>query len=79
MNISHAKSNKSDQTQVTDNLFNRIIEKVQLKNKMLVKSVIAEKSELMVTRFGNEDTMAACGYSDGFVRIFNLSTDNKIS
>lgn len=33
----------------------------------------------MVTRFSHEDTMAACGYSDGFVRIFNLSTDNKIS
>lgn len=23
--------------------------------------------------------MAACGYSDGFVRIFNLGTDNKIA
>ena len=23
--------------------------------------------------------MAACGYSDGFLRVFNLSTDNKIS
>jgi len=23
--------------------------------------------------------MAACGYSDGFVRVFNLGTDNKIA
>ena len=33
----------------------------------------------MVTRFSHEDTMAACGYSNGRVRVFNLSTDNKIS
>lgn len=33
----------------------------------------------MVARFGYEDTMAACGYSDGFLRVYNLSTDNKIS
>ncbi len=50
-----------------------------MKNKLLIKSVISEKAELMVTRFGNEDTMAACGYSDGILRVFNLSTDNKIS
>jgi hypothetical protein len=50
-----------------------------LKNKLLVKSVISEKAEMMVTRFGYEDTMAACGYSDGILRVFNLSTDNKIS
>jgi hypothetical protein len=44
-----------------------------------MKAVLVENSELMVARFGFEDTMAACGYSDGFVRVFNLSTDNKIS
>lgn len=33
----------------------------------------------MVTRFGYEDTMAACGYDNGSLRVFNLSTDNKIS
>jgi hypothetical protein len=44
-----------------------------------MKAVIPEKAELMVTQFSPEDTMAACGYSDGFVRIFNLGTDNKIS
>jgi len=33
----------------------------------------------MVARFSYEDTMAACGYSDGILRVFNLSTDNKIS
>jgi hypothetical protein len=33
----------------------------------------------MVVRFNHEDTMAACGYSDGFVRVFNLGTDNKIA
>ena len=41
--------------------------------------MISEKAELMVTRFGYEDTMAACGYSDGILRVFNLSTENKIS
>jgi len=43
-----------------------------------MKSIISDKSELMVTRFNHEDTLAACGYSDGFVRVFNLATDNKI-
>jgi WD40 repeat protein len=43
-----------------------------------MKSTISDNSELMVTRFNYEDTMAACGYSDGFVRIFNLTTDNKV-
>jgi WD40 repeat protein len=33
----------------------------------------------MVAKFNHEDTMAACGYSDGFVRVFNLGTDNKIA
>ena len=33
----------------------------------------------MVARFNPEDTMAACGYSDGFVRVYNLATDNKIA
>jgi hypothetical protein len=33
----------------------------------------------MVVRFNQEDTMAACGYSDGYVRVFNLGTDNKIA
>lgn len=33
----------------------------------------------MVARFNHEDTMAACGYSDGCVRVFNLGTDNKIA
>ena len=50
-----------------------------LKNKVLMKAVIEEQSELMVVRFNHEDTMAACGYSDGFVRVFNLGTDNKIA
>ena len=44
-----------------------------------MKAVISEEPELMVTKFNQEDTMAACGYSDGFVRVFNLGTDNKIS
>ena len=44
-----------------------------------MKAVIIEEPELMVTKFNQEDTMAACGYSDGFVRVFNLGTDNKIS
>lgn len=56
----------------------RIIEKVPLKNKLLVKSVITESSEIMALKFGYEDTMAACAYSDGLIRVFNLSTDNKI-
>jgi len=34
---------------------------------------------MMVSKFNHEDTMAACGYSDGFVRVFNLGTDNKIA
>ena len=41
--------------------------------------MIPEKAEMMVTRFGYEDSMAACGYSDGILRVFNLSTENKIS
>ena len=44
-----------------------------------MKSVISEKSDLMVARFSYEDAMAACGYADGVVRVFNLGTDNKIS
>ena len=44
-----------------------------------MKAVIQEEAELMVTRFNHEDTMAACGYSDGYVRVFNLGTDNKIA
>lgn len=43
-----------------------------------MKAVIPEESELMVVKFNQEDTMAACGYSDGHVRVFNLGTDNKI-
>lgn len=43
-----------------------------------MKAVIPEESELMVTKFNQEDTMAACGYADGRVRVFNLGTDNKI-
>jgi WD40 repeat protein len=57
----------------------RIIEKIPLKNKILMKAVIPESGELMVAKFNNEDTMAACGYSDGCVRVFNLGTDNKIA
>jgi len=44
-----------------------------------MKATIQEEAELMVTRFNHEDTMAACGYSDGYVRVFNLGTDNKIA
>ena len=44
-----------------------------------MKAVIPENAELMVARFNHEDTMAACGYSDGCVRVFNLGTDNKIA
>ena len=44
-----------------------------------MKAVIPEESELMVTQFNQEDTMAACGYADGTVRVFNLGTDNKIA
>ena len=32
----------------------------------------------MVARFGFEDSTMAAGYSDGYVRVFNLNTDNKI-
>ena len=41
--------------------------------------MLTEKSELMVSRFGYEDSLVACGYSDGYIRIFNMNTDNKIS
>ncbi len=33
----------------------------------------------MVGRFAFEDSLVACGYSDGFVRVFNINTANKIS
>lgn len=32
----------------------------------------------MVARFGFEDSLLAAGYSDGFVRLYNLNTDHKI-
>ena len=57
----------------------RVLEKIPLKSKLSMKSIIPEKSELMVGRFAFEDSLVACGYSDGFVRIFNINTDNKIS
>jgi len=44
-----------------------------------MKAVIPENAEMMVAKFNQEDTMAACGYSDGRVRVFNLGTDNKIA
>lgn len=43
-----------------------------------MKSAITEKAELMVGRFGYEDSLLAGGYSDGHVRVFNMNTDNKI-
>lgn len=52
---------------------------MSLKSKLVMKSAITEKAELMVTRFAYEDSLLAGGYSDGQVRIFNLNTDNKIS
>ena len=55
-----------------------MIEKIPLKSKLSVKSTITEKAELMVGRFAFEDSLSACGYSDGIVRIFNINTDNKI-
>lgn len=56
----------------------RIIEKVPLKTKLILKSTIPEKSELMCARFGFEDSLLAGGYSDGHIRIFNMNTDNRI-
>ncbi len=44
-----------------------------------MKSTLTEKSELMVARFGFQDSLVAAGYSDGKVRIFNMNTDNKIA
>lgn len=80
MNIifNDAEQKSESSAQVRDERL-RIVEKVPLKNKILMKAVISENAELMVARFNQEDTMAACGYSDGFVRVFNLGTDNKIS
>lgn len=49
-----------------------------MKNKIVMKAVIPEKAEMLVTQFSHVDTMAACGYTDGCVRVFNLGTDNKI-
>lgn len=33
----------------------------------------------MVCRFAYEDAIISCGYSDGYVRVYNLNTNNKIS
>jgi hypothetical protein len=33
----------------------------------------------MVCRFAYEDAIMAAGYSDGYVRMYNLNTNNKIS
>ena len=54
------------------------MEKIPLKSKLIMKSAITEKAELMVGRFGYEDSLLAGGYSDGHVRVFNMNTDNKI-
>ena len=50
-----------------------------MKTKLILKSTIPEKAELMCARFGFEDSLLAGGYSDGNIRIFNMNTDNKIS
>jgi len=41
-------------------------------------SVIAEKAELMITRINPGDKIVACGYSDGFVKIFHLRDQIKL-
>lgn len=52
---------------------------MQLKQKLCVKASIREKSEVMISRFGQEDSLVACGCSDGFVRIYNLVKSSKIA
>lgn len=55
-----------------------MIEKVQLKQKLGLKTTIKEKSEVMISKFGHEDSLVACGHSDGLVRVYNLIKSSKI-
>ena len=50
-----------------------------LKQKLCLKSTIKEKSEIMLAKFGHEDSLVACGCSDGYVRIYNLIKSSKIA
>ena len=50
-----------------------------MKTKLMNKSIISEKHELLVCKFGLEDMMAACGYNNGRVKIYNLNTNTKIA
>lgn len=52
---------------------------MQLKQKLCIKGTIKEKSEVMLAKFGHEDSLVACGCSDGFVRIYNLVKSSKIA
>lgn len=44
-----------------------------------MKGTIKEKSEVMLAKFGHEDSLVACGCSDGFVRIYNMIKSSKIA
>ena len=34
---------------------------------------------MMCGKFAFEDTLVACGYSDGIVRVYNINTENRIN
>jgi WD40 repeat protein len=57
----------------------RILEKVPLKQKLGIRATIKEKSEVMVAKFAYEDSLAAVGTADGYVRIYNLLKNSKMS
>lgn len=50
-----------------------------MKQKLSLRSTIKEKSEIMIAKFAPEDSLMACGTSDGYVRIYNLLKSCKIA
>lgn len=56
----------------------KLLHKEPVTTKFVVKSALEGKKELMVSRFGHEDSLIACGYADGLVRVFSANTEKPI-
>ena len=50
-----------------------------LKHKLAVRATMKEKEEVMVGKFGHEDSLVASGGNDGVVRIYNTVRSTKLS
>lgn len=55
-----------------------ITEKKLMQKNIVMYSVFAEKAELMTAKINPGDKIVACGYSDGFVKIFHLKDQLKL-